>query len=397
MEDVSDPMLDYFGSIGGYLGGGLRGTGVLGEKPFTVKLELNEWFRFDKPGTYTLNIKSRRVTDESVGPPTVIPVESNMVSFEILPRDATWEASALETARGIVDAKRPPLGARPGCRLMRFLGTEAAAMEMIRRYGADTDQGCDFEYMVGLFGAANREMVVRAMEAGLRAVDQPVTASYLRTLSTLSVYLQHPEFRPEQTRETKGRLIVGELSRRIRPDRRCAVRLRACLRPLCEMSHHVRGQRSMTAMFAFVMALAGRRREVVQPLDLLGAQLDAVGGGVFLDAGDPLGAGNRRDVVALREQPGQRDLCRCCTCLAGNGLDFVDDAQVALEVLAGEAWVGLAPVVVGELLGRADVAGEEAMPERRVGNESDAQLAQQRQQFGLRVTASTESTQSAAR
>ncbi len=54
----------------------------------------------------------------------------------------------------------------------------------------------------------------------------------------------------------------------------------------------------------FVMALTSGRREVVQPFDLLGAQRDAVGGGVLLDAGDPLGTGNRGDVVALREQPG---------------------------------------------------------------------------------------------
>jgi hypothetical protein len=31
------------------------------------------------------------------------------------------------------------------------------------------------------------------------------------------------------------------------------------------------------------VALAGRRCEVVQPFDLPGAQLDAVGGGVLLD------------------------------------------------------------------------------------------------------------------
>jgi len=49
---------------------------------------------------------------------------------------------------------------------------------------------------------------------------------------------------------------------------------------------------------SFVVALAGGRREVVQPFDLLGAQLDAVGGGVLLDAGDPLGAGDRGDVVS---------------------------------------------------------------------------------------------------
>ena len=215
IDDVSDPMVDYFGSIGGYIGGGIRGMGVIGEKPFTVKLELNEWFRFDKPGTYTLAVTSRRVTDESVTPHAVVPVESNTVSFEILPRDATWEASELESARRIIDAKQPPLDARAGCRMTRFLGTESAAMEMIRRYGADTDQGCDFDYMAGLFSAADRAAVVRAMENGLRAGDQAVTGSYLRTLSTLSVYLQHPEFRPTQTRETKGRLVAGgELSRR---------------------------------------------------------------------------------------------------------------------------------------------------------------------------------------
>jgi hypothetical protein len=118
-----------------------------------------------------------------------------------------------------------------------------------------------------------------------------------------------------------------------------------------------------------LMAFAGGRREIVQPFDLLGAQLDAVSGYVLLDAGDPLRAGDRGDVVALREQPGQSHLCGCCTRLGGDSFDFVDDAQVALEVLAGKARVGLAPVVVGELLGRADLAGEEAVAERRVRND----------------------------
>jgi hypothetical protein len=54
----------------------------------------------------------------------------------------------------------------------------------------------------------------------------------------------------------------------------------------------------------FFVALAGGRGEVVQPLELLGAQFDAVGGGVLLDTGYPLGARDRSDVVALREEPG---------------------------------------------------------------------------------------------
>src|SRR6188508_31886 len=46
---VVDPLLDYLASFGDFLGGGIRGMGVLGDKPFVVKLQLNEWFRFDEP------------------------------------------------------------------------------------------------------------------------------------------------------------------------------------------------------------------------------------------------------------------------------------------------------------------------------------------------------------
>jgi len=55
--------------------------------------------------------------------------------------------------------------------------------------------------------------------------------------------------------------------------------------------------------------------------------------------------------------------------LGGDGLHLVGDAQVAPEVLASEPGVGLAEViVVGELLGRADRAGQEAAAQRGEGH-----------------------------
>ena len=95
-----------------------------------------------------------------------------------------------------------------------------------------------------------------------------------------------------------------------------------------------------------VVALAGGRRQVAEPVELAVGQLDDVGGGVLLDAGDALGAGDWSDVVALGEQPRQRDLCRGGVEFGGDGLDLVDDAEVLLEVALGEARVGLAPVIV---------------------------------------------------
>jgi hypothetical protein len=48
----------------------------------------------------------------------------------------------------------------------------------------------------------------------------------------------------------------------------------------------------------FVVVVASSGREVVEPVDLLGTQLDAVGGGVLLEARDPLGPGYGRDVIS---------------------------------------------------------------------------------------------------
>src|SRR6266536_3711271 len=107
----------------------------------------------------------------------------------------------------------------------------------------------------------------------------------------------------------------------------------------------VQGLRRSTAFISTVdsrharlfVALAGCRGEIVEACNLLHAQLDSVGCRVLLDAGDSFGAGDRGDVVALREQPGQSNLCRCRADLGSDGLDLVDDAEVLLEVALGEA------------------------------------------------------------
>ena len=108
-DAVIDPLLDYFEYGGGFIGGGIRSVGVLGEKPFAVKLDLNEWFRFDKPGMYhaSRSALNARVTTRKA-PTTmqsVVPVESNTVVFEILPRDLDWEATEAGPALQILNSK----------------------------------------------------------------------------------------------------------------------------------------------------------------------------------------------------------------------------------------------------------------------------------------------------
>jgi hypothetical protein len=194
-RSVVDPLSDYFAPGRGGLGG-IRGMHVLGEKPAVVKLDLNEWLRIDRPGTYRLRVRSRRVTDESQRregvAPVVVPVESNDVTLEILPRDPDWEAGQLATALRTLDSTGSSLDQTRSCRVVRFLGTDGAIDEMVRRFDAPS---CGFHFIAGLYGAPNRSRVLEQMSRGVAAPDQAVSSGYLRTLAALSILRRHPELR----------------------------------------------------------------------------------------------------------------------------------------------------------------------------------------------------------
>lgn len=53
------------------------------------------------------------------------------------------------------------------------------------------------------------------------------------------------------------------------------------------------------------MAVTHGRLDVIQPVELARAQFDRVGTDVLLDPFAPACSGDRHDVAALREQPGQ--------------------------------------------------------------------------------------------
>ncbi|MGA2144201.1 MAG: hypothetical protein ABSH49_04480 [Bryobacteraceae bacterium] len=109
-EDVTDPYQDYFGAgVLGWLAGGLRGYPVLGPKPHEIELNLNDWFRFDRPGRYRFYLKSHRLTRErapgEAGKGLVeFAAVSNIVGIEILPGNPGWEAAKLSEIRAILDS-----------------------------------------------------------------------------------------------------------------------------------------------------------------------------------------------------------------------------------------------------------------------------------------------------
>jgi hypothetical protein len=199
-DGVSDPMEDYFRSQLAFIGGGLHGVPELKEEPVVVVQELNEWFRFDRPGAYRLRVVTPRVTvipppDEDQWPGQSVELTSNEVYFQIIEAEPAWSAQALAEAVQALD--RPSTGetlsddARHACRTIRFLGTPAAVREMVRRLGLQ--DYCGFDWMAGLMGSPHRELVLKELEAGLASPWQPVTEGYLWTLSSLAFLKERPE------------------------------------------------------------------------------------------------------------------------------------------------------------------------------------------------------------
>ncbi len=194
----SDPMRDHMG----FMGGGLHGIPDLKEEPHLIVYDLNEWFRFEQPGTYRLYLSSPRVSRKGQRDETeAITLTSNVVEFEIVKPEAGWAAQELQKILKRLDAKDGKSDHREACRALRFLGTKAAVPELVRRYDSE-DSECAFEFYAGLISAPQRDLVIETMEAQLIAPTQAVFGGWLALL----VRLTSPSWRaPHSTDEEQAR------------------------------------------------------------------------------------------------------------------------------------------------------------------------------------------------
>src|SRR5690606_8054371 len=90
---------------------------------------------------------------------------------------------------------------------------------------------------------------------------------------------------------------------------------------------------------------------------------------------------DRDDGVALREQPGERDLRVRDAVLCRDAGDGIDDRKVGGQIFFRVARIVAPPVILGKLVAAADCAGEEAAAERRIGNEADIAFAAYAEDF----------------
>ena len=186
-----DPLYLYFHAILGFIGGGLRGIGVLSSKPTLVPLELNEWVRFETSGQYRVTVTSTRVSEAGQAGHRIA-VTSNELSLTIIPATPEWQRETLQQALAALAETKPkaalsrgqPDPRREAVKTLRYLGTAAAAKEMADRMN-DAECGSDCKF--GLIGSPERAAGLDEMRRLLADPEFPVDNQFLDTMSVVGL------------------------------------------------------------------------------------------------------------------------------------------------------------------------------------------------------------------
>ncbi len=205
----ADPLHVYFGSSSGFIGGGLTGFESLSAKPTVINLNLNEWVRFDRSGTYTLVVVSRRVSDVSTGKGSrfgapSLSITSNPIQLRVIPATKAWERAKLLSIMKELEENPQPTGIEPDSLKgaiadLRFLGTAAAARLMAQHLRED-EPTLMYQCALGLDGLREKLHPI-ALATMNRMIDDPafpVSSWFLNTMSVLQLSDSDPAVQREE-------------------------------------------------------------------------------------------------------------------------------------------------------------------------------------------------------
>jgi hypothetical protein len=174
----NDPLGAFFSLCPVVDEGGLQNSLTLSKKPTIGSIELNQWFRFERPGEYEIKVDSRRVSSPN-GRSGRIVLSSNRLPIRIIPATAQWQDEILRNALAVLDQTGTDtyywqLMARyRAAWTLRYLDTPAAAREMGKRIKGH-EAAASFEFILGLASSPAREDALEALKALLVDPNFPV-------------------------------------------------------------------------------------------------------------------------------------------------------------------------------------------------------------------------------
>ena len=237
---VSDPLADLFAGAEAPPRSP-RGGPLPASTPETVELDTSRWLRFDRPGAYTLRIRTRRVA----GAEGFVPLQTNPLRLRIRPAEPDVQARIVATA-----ARLHATGSAPerleAARDLAALATEPAAVELARALATEPDPTVQSELDRGLVASPFRERALLELQRWIDAPDVPVGARLLQIaalLEHLRVFTASPSSRriawasPSQVHDDLAQRVRSVAARVAQASEHKAGRARAeTLATLAELS-----------------------------------------------------------------------------------------------------------------------------------------------------------------
>ena len=233
----------------GWGSSGVGGFGHVGPQPVTQQLDLCEWYRFLKPGHYSVIFTSTEVSrvksKEEGGGREPVTLESNPVDLDILPADPAWVAGELSNIEQALNTARDA-GER-GLALARLalLDTPASVQILVRLYLASTDGGEDWIFASGLHDSSHTDIIIPLLVAALSDSTASIPTTLLEWLADLQTrkelgvmpaYPSDPAKQQEWSEESNRRskvhdkyfeqanaLLMASIERRSGPQRATAI------------------------------------------------------------------------------------------------------------------------------------------------------------------------------
>jgi hypothetical protein len=188
---------------GGWGGSVIGGMGYLSSQPVTQQLDLCAWYRFYKPGRYSIIVTSKEVSRlKSAGEgggEEHLTLESAPVEFDILPADPAWAAGELSNIEeALRAAEAPGESARAIGRLAR-LDTPASVQKLLQLYFAKSDVAPEWMIRSDLRESSQIDVIIPSLE---RTLSDPTVAipstlpgllASLQTRKQLGMPLAYPD------------------------------------------------------------------------------------------------------------------------------------------------------------------------------------------------------------
>ena len=197
----------------GWAGSILGGYGYVGPKPTTQQLDLARWYRFQRPGHYSVIFTSievsRMKSPEEGGGKEPLTLESSPVDFDILPADPAWVGEQLGNIEQALKTAGNDGAHSVALYHLALLDTPASVRMLVELYLASSDGGVDWAFNSGLRDSSQIDVIIPLLEAVLSdptahiPSDLPGLLADLQTRKELGVMPAYPSDPGEQQKWTE--------------------------------------------------------------------------------------------------------------------------------------------------------------------------------------------------